>query len=247
MQDFYFRWCEGEYIDEVFPEEILDKTQYRINLPQEKMRQLRNAQPELGDKITWGVRQVDIYTGLNVMILLLELQRYGKRHDLHLSFHLCGEVDEKGKPKDENKLSRIISYSDGCLRDSSFFNIVGAFLSGANLNNAYLKNANLQNAHLDNAHLDNAYLDNAHLDNAHLDNAHLDNAYLDNAHLDNAYLKNANLKNANLKNANLKNANLQNAHLDKANLQGIKWNEDTTWGGVIGLETARNVPEELKR
>ena len=327
LQDFYFRWCEGEYIDEVFPEEILDTTQDRINLPQQKMLQLRNAQPELGDKITWGVRQVDIYTGLNVMILLLELQRYGKRHDLHLSFHLCGEVNKDGKPKDKDKLSRIISYSDGCLRDSSFFNIVGAFLSGANLNNANLKNAhlqyaNLQYAHLQYAHLQYAHLQYAHLQYAHLQYAHLQyahlqyahlqyahlqyahlqyahlqyahlqyahlqyahlqyahlykanlyKAHLQYAHLQYAHLKNANLENANLENANLenanlykanlenanlykanlykanlKNANLENANLKNAHLQGIKWNEETKWGGVIGLETARNVPEELKR
>ena len=166
LEDFYLRWCDGEYIDAVPPP----------NYPQKKMIQLRNAQPELGDKITWGVRQVDIYTGLNVMILLLELQRYGERHDLEMSFHLCGEVKEHGKPEDPNKLFRIINYSD-CLNNGTFSSIVGAFLSDANL------------------------------------------------------------KNANLKNANLKNANLQ----------AIIWNENTKWEEVEGLETARNVPEKLKR
>jgi hypothetical protein len=65
LEDFYLRWCEGEFID-MLPE----------SLPQKKMRLLRDQlkTQELGQ------RQIDIYAGLNVMILLLELHRYGQRH-----------------------------------------------------------------------------------------------------------------------------------------------------------------------
>ena len=72
LHGFYLDWCEGKFIDEM--EEALSK----------KVRQLWK----------WGIksgqRQVDIYTGLNVMILLLELHRYGQsqeelREQLHFS------------------------------------------------------------------------------------------------------------------------------------------------------------------
>ncbi len=198
LEDFYHKWCEGEYID-VFPEEGKE------NYPLWKMGKLRQN-PILGKKTFLGLRQVDIYTGLNVLILLLELQRYGKKQDLELSFHLCGKVNKEGIPKDKDKLSRIINYSES-LGNATFSRIVGAFLSGANLYHANLYQANLYNANLDSA----------------------------------------DLINANLYNANLDNANLQYANLYSANLKGIKWNEETKWWGVRGLESAINVLPELMR
>ncbi|MGK7902994.1 MAG: NACHT domain-containing NTPase, partial [Hormoscilla sp.] len=83
LNDFYFRWCDGEFIDA--PPE---------NLPQKKMRQLREQGIQLGQ------RQVDVYAGLNVMILLLELHRYGQeREDLKdkIVFYLCGEPNSEGE------------------------------------------------------------------------------------------------------------------------------------------------------
>ncbi len=198
LHDFYFRWCDGEYMD-VFPEK--EKVNYLLW----KMGKLREN-PILGKETSLGMRQVDIYTGLNVLILLLELQRYGKDNDLNLSFHLCGKVNNKGVSKDRDKLSRIISYSD-CLGEGAFSSIVDPFLGGANLNNANLEYAQLENAQLENAQLENAQLENAQLENAKLSDV---------------YLKNTNLENA--------------------NLEGIRWNEETRWKEVKGLETAMNVP-----
>ena len=197
LHDFYFRWCDGEYMD-VFPEKE------KVNYPLWKMGKLREN-PILGKETSLGMRQVDIYTGLNVLILLLELQRYGKDSDLDLSFHLCGKVNNKGVSKDRDKLSRIISYSD-CLGESAFSSIVDPFLGGANLNNANLEYANLSNANLEYAKLENAKLENAKLRYAKLSDV---------------YLKNTNLENA--------------------NLEGIRWNEETRWKEVKGLETAMNV------
>jgi hypothetical protein len=101
LQDFYLRWCDGEFIDA--PPE-------KENLPLFKMRLLRsNCQSET---LTLGLRQVDVYTGLNVMILLLELHRYAKTKDElkdKIAFYPCGQPDtEKFDPE---RLLCIIGYS----------------------------------------------------------------------------------------------------------------------------------------
>ncbi|MEA5533910.1 hypothetical protein [Crocosphaera sp. XPORK-15E] len=36
-----------------------------------------------------------------------------------------------------------------------------------------------------------------------------------------------------------------NAYLSNANLEDIRWNKQTKWEGVKGLETAKNVPTAL--
>ncbi len=240
--NFYVEWCDGKFIDD-----------HKVILPHLKMIELI---PYVSAEANLGQRQVDVLTGLNVMILLLELHRYGvdsgnEELQKQLNFHPCGEVDKNGKPKDIDLLLRIIGYSH-CLGVTGFIYTVGNFLYKANLNNAYLNNANLYNANLYNTNLNNAYLYNANLNNAHLYNtnlykAHLYKAHLNNAHLYNAHLYNANLYNVNLEDANLYNANLEDANLKDANLENITWNEETNWEGVRGLEKAINVPEELKR
>lgn len=64
LQDFYLRWCRGEFIDAP-PDH---------NFPQQKILQLQ------ANNITLGLRQIDINTGLNVLILLLELHYYAQKH-----------------------------------------------------------------------------------------------------------------------------------------------------------------------
>ena len=101
LEDFYLRWCDGEFIDELDSE----------NLPQKKLRSLRDQVQEVGGAI--GLRQVDVYTGLNVMILLFELHRYGRsREDLEgaIEFHPCGKVGTTSFYP--NRLLQIIDYSD---------------------------------------------------------------------------------------------------------------------------------------
>jgi hypothetical protein len=60
------RWCDGEFIDAE-----------DANLPQMKKKQLREQLPDRENHL--GLRQVDVCTGLNVMILLLELHRYAQQ------------------------------------------------------------------------------------------------------------------------------------------------------------------------
>lgn len=210
LHDVYLRWWAGEFMDEI-----------SNNLPQDKMRRLREQIPERETSL--GLRQVDTYTGFNVMILLFELHRYGQsKDDLkdRLTFYPCGkpETDEF----DEDRLLRIIGYGE-CLSSLGFNKFVAPNLRNANLSNANLRDANLSNAKLFNTNLIGTNLSNTNLLNAYLFNANLigtnlRNAYLRNANLLNAYLRSANLSNANLLNAYLIGAKLSSAKLSSANL-----------------------------
>jgi hypothetical protein len=95
LENFYLRWCDGEFIDAL-----------QDNYPQKKMSQLQ------GQGIKLGVRQIDVYAGLNVMILLLELNYYAQSKDYlkcKIAFYPCGNKGHEGF--DEYRLLRIYNYS----------------------------------------------------------------------------------------------------------------------------------------
>ncbi len=221
LEEFYLDWCNGEFINA-----------YPKNLPQNKMLQLRSN----GSKL--GLREVDVFAGLNVMILLFELHSYGQEKDElkdKIDFYPCGKKDSTGF--DETRLLRIISYSDSLSIGAfilCFFlgdaNLSGTYLSGVDLSNADLGGADLSDAYLNNAYLNEAYLSNADLSGAHLIRADLSNADLSYAHLNyadlsgadlsDAYLIGVNLSEANLSEANLSDAYLFDVNLSEANLSG---------------------------
>ena len=243
LQDFYLRWCDGEFIDA--PPESLPYC--KMQLLQEQLRERENH---------LGLRQVDVYTGLNVMILLLELNRYAKTKDElkdKIIFYPCGEPDTK--EFDPERLLRIIGYSQ-CLGFSAFrrflkvfliqsdlsgVNLSGADLSGVNLSGANLTKANLRGANCFRSDLSGANLSGANLNGtnllraklsqanfmganlraAHLLGANLIGANLSQADLDQAYLRDADLSLADLSQADLTRANLSRANLKRANLSGV--------------------------
>ncbi|MEG3898934.1 MULTISPECIES: pentapeptide repeat-containing protein [unclassified Microcoleus] len=309
LEYFYQRWCDGEFID-MLPE----------SLPQKKMRLL----PDQLKTQKLGQRQIDVYAGLNVMILLLELHRYGQERDEFkdkMVFYPCGKPNAEGKLDDASRLLRLIGYSC-CVGYFDFLHAVGRFLSGANLsganlggaelcgaelggaklsganlNGAELSDAHLWDADLSGAHLSRAYLSRAYLNDADLSGADLSGAELSGADLDGAELSGAdlsgadlshadlsyaNLSGANLSYANLSHADLGDADLSGANLSGadlsgagliganlshaslsgaylggaylgdrtfgdVKWDENTNWENVRGLDTAVDVPEALRQ
>jgi tetratricopeptide (TPR) repeat protein len=166
LEHFYLRWCDGEFIDA--PPE---------NLPQYKMRLLKEQLPERETHL--GLRQVDVYTGLNVMILLLELHRYAKTKDElkdQIVFHPCGKPNTK--EFDSSRLLRIIGYGQ-CLNNLYDYNVMlrvflsGAYLKEAFLNGIYLARVNLIGANLIGAKLIGAILKNADLRGADLRGAFL--------------------------------------------------------------------------
>ncbi len=205
LEDFYLRWCEGEFID-MLPE----------SLPQKKMRLLRE-QLKTQDL---GQRQIDVYAGLNVMILLFELHRYGQDRNLlkdQMVFYPCGKPNSEGKLDDEIRLLRIIGYSC-CVGDFGFRQTVGKFLSGANLSGANLSGADLDSANLSGANLSHASLSHTFLADANLSGAKLNDADLRSADLDYAILSGAFLSSAFLSSASFVGANLSGAKLNDADL-----------------------------
>jgi hypothetical protein len=231
LEEFYLDWCNGEFID----------AEPTSNLPQKKMLQLRKH----GSLI--GLREVDIYAGLNVMILLLVLNRYAQRKDGlkdQISFNPCGQKDHESF--DANRLFRIISYSYSVDIDA-LANTVILFLSGADLSNANLIGASLIGVNLFEADLSNANLMGVNLSDAYLCWANLMGVNLSNANLSGIALSGADLTNADLIKADLRGADLSGADLSRADLGGITWDEHTNWENVRGLETAINIPEALKQ
>ncbi len=251
LENFYLRWCDGEFID-ALPE----------TLPQKKMRQLQKQKLQLGQ------RQVDVYAGLNVLILLLELHRYAQsKDDLKdkIAFYPCGQPDTEGFMP--FRLLRIIGYSH-CISNTKFFHVVGSFLGGTNLREVSLNGVDLQRANLNGANLSGTNLNRGAFSGIDLSSANLSNAYLGSAYLSGANLSGANLSGAALmgadlgykeivdgrgaiigylNGANLSGANLSHVNLSCADLKNISWDEDTKWEDVEGLETAVNVPEALKQ
>ncbi|RQH50256.1 low-complexity protein [Okeania hirsuta] len=220
LHGFYLDWSDGKFIEE--REEVL---------PQKKTRQLWQ----------WGIesgqRRVDIYTGLNVMILLFELHRYGQsqeelREQLH--FYPCGK--RGSEDFEETRLLGIIGYSQ-CLGKNAFVEIVGNFLRYADLSYADLSYADFENADLENADLSYADLSYSDFFDAKFKGANL-------RHADIGY---ASLRGADLSNADLSGADSFLTDLRGADLNNITWDNQTNWSNTIGLDEAREVPEDLQQ
>jgi uncharacterized protein YjbI with pentapeptide repeats len=216
LSEFYDRWCEGELIDA--PPE---------NLPQRKMRLLKEQRPEQEKPL--GMRQVDVFTGLNVLILLLELHRYAQAPEQsseelkqQIFFYPGGQLAEEVSPDERTRRFRRVIYYANCLESASFTQIAGSFLSSADFSSANLSSANLSSANLSSANLSNANLYNANLSSANLYNANFSSTNLSSANLFRANLYNANFSSANLYNANLSRANLSSVNLSSVNLSSAK-------------------------
>ncbi|PSN11630.1 hypothetical protein C7271_24395, partial [filamentous cyanobacterium CCP5] len=235
LYNFYWCWSEGEFVDA--PPE---------NLPQRKMRLLRERTPDREEML--GQRQVEINTGLSVMILLWELHRYGKAHpqddpkhskeilsyEIFLEFHPCCQLQDN-EITEKSRLLQIIG-SSCCLKLYTFAELIGPFFDNANFNRVDLRRAdlkganfrqsvlgeiNLSSADLSNANFSGANLSNANLINVNFSDANLSNANLSNANLLKANLSSVDLSNANLFGADLRDATLINAELYKANLNSV--------------------------
>jgi uncharacterized protein YjbI with pentapeptide repeats len=204
LNDFWERWCDGEFIDA--PPE---------NLPQKKMRSLREQMPDHETKL--GLRQVDIYTGLNVLILLLSLHRYAQTQDTlkdKIHFYPSGNPTEHSRPL---RLLNV-SYYSNCVDIGGFRTIVGFALPCADLRRADLRSADLRSADLRRADLSSADLSSADLRRADLSSADLSSADLSSADLRSADLRSADLRSADLRGADLSSADLSSADLSSANL-----------------------------
>ena len=234
LEDFYWRWCKGEYI------EALENMQ--DTLPLRKSRQLQQQ------KIKRGQQDVEIYTGLNVLILLLELHRYGQTNpELQgkISFYPCGDPESNSFHR--MHLFRIIGYTN-YLSPFTFTQIVGKFLHSSDLrqvvfSGGLLTGSDFSNANLRSAYLSRAYLLGANFYKANLTGVDLTGAYLCGANLTGANLTNACLMGVDLTGADLTDADLTGALLTGANLSNVRWSKQTKWSGAKNLHEAIEVPK----
>jgi len=239
LEEFYIDWCKGVFIDEK-----------QKNLPQIKMQQLSVQGSSL------GLREVDIYTGLNVMILLLTLNRYAQTKDElkgRITFYPCGQKDSE--KFESERMLRIVYYSSS-VNLNTFLKTLSLFLEDANLEGAYLLGANLEGITLFRANLSGANLSGANLSGADLLIANLSGANLFRANLFRANLLGANLEGANLEGTTLEGAyllgaNLEGAYLEGANLEGTTLEGANLEGANLegaNLEGARKLtPEQVKQ
>ncbi|MEM8613246.1 MAG: pentapeptide repeat-containing protein [Cyanobacteria bacterium P01_H01_bin.105] len=215
LHTFYKSWCDGEFLDQA-PNE---------NLPQKKFLQMRDQ------TIAIGLKQVDIFAGLNTLIFLFKLHANTQPENYpnlleddpkpDIWFHPCGEPNIE--QFDNGKLLKIILYVNS-LGIGTFATTVGPHLNGANLNGANLYSANLYSANLNGANLNSADLNGANLNSANLNGANLNSANLNGANLNSANLNGANLNSANLNRAIFNSANLNGANLNGANLNSADLN-----------------------
>ena len=209
LNQFWESWYSGEFIDAPLG-----------NLPQKKARLLREQMPDRENKL--GLRQVDVYGGLNILILLLWLHRYAQNHSelkREIDFHLNGKSACGSNPHPE-RLLKVIHYAN-CLETSNFSSIVGFYLSRANLSRTDLRGANLSCADLSYASLSEVDLRGANLRGANFSRANLSDANLSRVYLRGADLRGANLSRIYFRGANLREADLCNTTLPGADLRGV--------------------------
>jgi hypothetical protein len=200
LETFYQNWCNGKFINA-----------HGTTFSQTKMRELKEQLPTKQKYL--GINNIEIFTVLNVLILLLELHRFSQTSDAlrgQLDFHPCGRCKENNELKDSTRLLRIIGLSF-CLGIDGFTKTIGSFLSGADLSGADLSGVDLSGANLS----------KTILRQVHLTEANLSKANLSDSDMCRCDLTGANLHEAVLKNTYLRSADCRNAKFDKANLEGI--------------------------
>ncbi|MGL5082398.1 MAG: pentapeptide repeat-containing protein, partial [Microcoleaceae cyanobacterium] len=217
LHEFYLSWCHGDFIeawdlsDELFP--------------LKKARQLQQHGIERGQ------RQVDIYTGLNVLILLFELHRYGQSNEElkeALHFYPCG--DPNSDEFDVAKLSNIMSYAQ-TIGINTFRYAVGHFMKGGDFRKVSFLAAVLVGVDFSEANLE---------DTSFIDSVCIRVKFI------NANLKGSRLIDCNLKGAQLEGANLCNSDIKFANLTKIKWDLNTKWLNIIDLHETMGFSDDLK-
>ncbi len=257
LYDFYWRWSDGEFTNAESPTHA-----------QRKMHFLRKQMVDHEEIM--GQFEIEVYTVLNIMILLWESHRYSIEF-----FHPCYspaliKSDDNSWELRPYLLAKIVHLSSS-LGHSFFSNYAGPFLNATDLSKSDLQNISLETCNLHSANLSDACFTNSSLYNANLENANFAYSFCLNIDLSDANCKGVDfsytqLESANFRSSNVVDANFFNAVLASANFcfadlreadfsgsrlssdsQQIQWNEDTNWEGVKGLESAIGVPEALKR
>lgn len=209
LKTFYFVWAEGKDLEFPAGSDQLDFSQRTV----EEFRQY-------GLQI--GQREVEIYTGLNVLKLLLTIHALSQSGDNPSAIHFnpCGEPNTNDFVQD--RMLRIID-SSNCLGPQTFLHQVAPYLKNAELSYVDLKNVDLRNIDLANVDFSYANLRNADFRNANLSKAGFINADLRNVDLKDANLSSADFRNVDLRNADLSNVDLSNTDLNYADLNSVNF------------------------
>ncbi|MBD2255351.1 pentapeptide repeat-containing protein [Nostoc parmelioides] len=213
LEEFYDNWCRGKFING-----------HPKNIPLNQMQKFHT------EKILLDIREVDIFTGLNIMILLLELHRYAKtKDDLKDKIDFYLSIRKYGDDKNQ-ELINVINYSNS-INIKTFTATVGHFLSYANLQSAnligsYLNGVNLKGANLQGANLIGTYLNGANFESANLQDVNLIGTYLNGANFESANLENANflcayLNGAYFIGAYFNNTNINDSCLKNTDFEGL--------------------------
>jgi uncharacterized protein YjbI with pentapeptide repeats len=214
LNEFWENWCDGVFIDNIDrPTE---------NLPQKKMNTLVKQMPDR--ELRLGIRQVDVFAGLNVLILLLELHRYAQSRDElkdSIVFYPSGEASSD---RYKTRLLNTIYYSDSSIGIGTFYRNLRFFLSGANLNGANFNGANFNGANLNGVNFNGADLSGADLSGARLNGAKFNHANVNGVNFNGADLSGADLNGADLNGADLRGAHLRGANFNGANFNGANFN-----------------------
>ena len=243
LNEFYSKWCEGYYLSSIPEKEFPWKELH-------ERQRLCGACP--------NIKQSDIYTGLNVIIFLLELHRYSQNAlglGSQLSFDPSLSVDSDSARGRDNFL-RAIGYCH-CMEPDAisspstkhFANNVGQFLEKINLLGAVLQGSDLSGTNLAGANLRSANLSRASLAGANLVEANLCGARLILCDLRSANLTGADLTDADLSGAELSDldftlvakssligVSLIGAHISGTNFRGV----NLTGSDLSGLDLSRS-------
>ena len=206
LDAFYTRWNDGLY------------SNYNDHA---KAPWLELQERQMRTKLNLSTKHLDVYTGVNVIILLLGLQRYCQ-NSLTLSedvlFSPCHEDDADTSGK-RYSILRTVGYCQSLKvanfdqPSSNFFaTTVGGFLEGIDLVNAELAGVDLRRVNFKKAKLQFAKMMRTNLYDADLEDADLSGA---------------DLSFSDLRCKNIKNANFRGAILDGANLENIDFREAT--------------------
>lgn len=244
LSTFFLDWRDGLFIDKPPAE----------NLPQRKMLQMASF-----DKIM-GIREVDIHTGINVLIILLELSRASKQNPHKQIYFNPGFMYEKDGTRyiDPQALRKIIGYCSCLSSDPNFFiqriqfHLPNSSLSLANLchldltSMKRLSGVDFSKSNLSSSNLAGVFLTEASFVKSNLRKTILVDVELIRTDFREADLRESLLCLSNLTEADFRGTNLSEADLSEANLADILWDDNTNWDGVK-LDKAENIPERLKQ
>lgn len=235
LQEFFGNWCQGRYIDQNSKNPVLTK-----------MSGLKEIIDVLDDveRKQLGLRQIDVYAGLNAIIIMLELHKHVRedkslvRLQNEIDFHPCRHPTDFGDVQNRDLVSYLIGYSS-CIYLSRSLGLIEypstsmALSTSADyelkrlvgkseftkLVGPSMSRINLSGSCLRQVDLREATLSYANLSQADLCRIDLTGADLTGADFTNAYLRGADLRRAILYKANLKNADLCRSFLLNTDLR----------------------------